>query len=168
MSNLHLHFQKEFLRQENWIFPPSGRASSVQESASDNLSLSTKKIGFFHPSGKDSSVEESTSVKLSLSTNKIGFFHLSGRASSVQESASVNLSLFFWYSVTSLYQFWPRTKFCSERLGQWYIPPRPWWRGNWKHYISMNSFFVCFLSSKYLWMFKFIFVWLQFDKCDIY
>ena len=44
------------------------------------------------------------------------------------------------YSVTSLYQFWPRTKFCSERLGQWYILPWPWWRGNWKHYISMYIF----------------------------
>ena len=30
-----------------------------------------------------------------------------------------------YYSVTSLYQFRAWTKFCSERLGQWFILPRP-------------------------------------------
>ena len=35
-----------------------------------NLSFFTKKIGFFHPSGRASSVQESTSISLSLSTKK--------------------------------------------------------------------------------------------------
>jgi len=41
-----------------------------QESASVNFSLSIKKIGFFQPSGMASSVQESTSISLSLSTKK--------------------------------------------------------------------------------------------------
>ena len=44
------------------ILHPSVRASSVHESASVNLSLSTKKIKFLHPSSRASSVQESASA----------------------------------------------------------------------------------------------------------